>query len=228
MRSTAPAVIKIDGVYHMWYTGQSDCGTLNDEWVGKSAIGYATSADGLHWEKCREPVLVPEAPWEYIALMCPHVLYENGKFRMWYSGGEQGEPDAIGYAESSDGIHWTKNPSNPIFTPVKDHSFEHTKVTASHVMKLGDWYQMFYIGFDRYMMPSVGVARSKDGITGWERHPENPILAGTDDEWDQLGICKPYVIQRGDRLIMFYNGCNRRLEELGVVYHDGLDLGYDK
>ena len=27
---------------------------------------------------------------------------------MWYSGGEQYEPDAIGYATSKDGIDWTK------------------------------------------------------------------------------------------------------------------------
>jgi hypothetical protein len=36
--------------------------------------------------------------------MCPHVLWDEGPaVRMWYSAGEQYEPNAIGYATSSDG-----------------------------------------------------------------------------------------------------------------------------
>jgi hypothetical protein len=34
---------------------------------------------------------------------------------MWYSGGEQYEPDAIGYATSSDRVAWTKAAANPVF-----------------------------------------------------------------------------------------------------------------
>ena len=36
---------------------------------------------------------------------------------MWYSGGEQNEPNAIGYATSPDGLTWTKHGSNPVFVP---------------------------------------------------------------------------------------------------------------
>ena len=51
--------------------------------------------------------------------MCPHVIYDDTArlFRMWYSGGEQGEPNAIGYANSSDGVTWNKHASNPVFKP---------------------------------------------------------------------------------------------------------------
>ena len=47
--------------------------------------------------------------------MCPHVLWDEQQklFRMWYSGGEQYEPDAIGYATSPDGLKWTKHKANP-------------------------------------------------------------------------------------------------------------------
>src|SRR5215469_16380749 len=37
-----PVVIKQGGVYRMWYTGQ---------WKEDSAIGYATSADGITWKR---------------------------------------------------------------------------------------------------------------------------------------------------------------------------------
>ena len=43
------------------------------------------------------------------------LIQEDGKYRMWYSGGEQYEPNAIGYATSSDGIRWRQCSSNPIF-----------------------------------------------------------------------------------------------------------------
>ena len=38
--------------------------------------------------------------------MCPHVIWDEEMklFRMWYSGGEQYEPNAIGYATSPDGL----------------------------------------------------------------------------------------------------------------------------
>ncbi len=49
--------------------------------------------------------------------MCPHVIYdEKAKlYRMWYSGGEQHKPNAIGYATSEDGLKWAKHRNNPIF-----------------------------------------------------------------------------------------------------------------
>ena len=36
---------------------------------------------------------------------------------MWYSGGDQYEPNAIGYATSRDGLKWSKHENNPIFKP---------------------------------------------------------------------------------------------------------------
>ena len=43
------------------------------------------------------------------------------------------EPNAVGYAESSDGIHWQKAPANPIFVADTEHAFERHKVTAAQV-----------------------------------------------------------------------------------------------
>ena len=106
-----PVVVKRTDGYHMWYTGQAR---------GHSWIGYATSADGKIWKRMSDkPVLSPDKPWEKVAVMCPHVIWdEQAKiFRMWYSGGEQYEPNAIGYATSPDGLHWTKHVSNPVFGP---------------------------------------------------------------------------------------------------------------
>jgi len=120
-----PTVLKRDGLYHMWYTGQAD---------NHSRIGYATSPDGRTWIRMiPKPVLSPEQPWEHVALMCPHVLWdaEQRAFRMWYSGGGQYEPDAIGYATSRDGINWSRSSQNPVFRPTPPSTGKRTAYRVS-------------------------------------------------------------------------------------------------
>ena len=64
-----PIVIKKDNQYHMWYTGQAR---------GHSWIGHATSADGKAWKRAgTKPVLSPQEKWENVAVMCPHVLWDE-------------------------------------------------------------------------------------------------------------------------------------------------------
>jgi hypothetical protein len=86
---------------------------------------------------------------------------------MWYSGGEQYEPNAIGYATSPDGLTWTKYPQNPIFSADKAILWEHHKVAGVQILKHRDWYLMFYIGYENENLARIGIARSKDGITNW-------------------------------------------------------------
>jgi hypothetical protein len=76
-----------------------------------------------------EPWLVSDQPWEK-SVTSPTVLYDEGRFRCWYSAGLTGEPQkttvekgqvmeisgsALAYAESPDGLTWTK-PSLQLFS----------------------------------------------------------------------------------------------------------------
>ncbi|MGA2499473.1 MAG: glycosyl hydrolase family 65 protein [Tepidisphaeraceae bacterium] len=217
-----PVVLKRGDAYHMWYTGQAK---------GHSAIGYATSPDGITWTRVSDqPVLSAEQPWEKVAVMCPHVIWDEvGKlFRMWYSGGEQNEPNAIGYATSPDGLVWTKRESNPVFVPDPKLDWEKHKVTACQVEKRGDWYIMFYIGFRDEPHAQIGIARSKDGITNWQRHPANPIIRPGLNKWDHDACYKPYAIFDGKQWLLWYNGRHGSLEQIGVVVHEGEDLGFEE
>lgn len=221
-----PSIIKKDGMYHMWYTGQMFPG---NETRGSSAIGYATSPDGITWTRYNKPVLSPEEKWEGISVMCPEVHWDEKRniFRMWYSGGEMEEPDAIGYAESSDGIQWIRHSSNPIFVPDSSKFCEMKKVTAGHLLIQEDWHYMFYIGFDGDGRPSCCLARSKDGISGWERHPDNPVIAGSDGYWDHDGVYHVSVVKEDDGYSLWYNGANYPYELIGYARHEGFDLGFD-
>jgi hypothetical protein len=172
--------------------------------------------------------LSPEKPWEKVAVMCPHVIWDDNQrlFRMWYSGGEQYEPDAIGYATSPDGIAWTKNLSNPIFKPDPKIPWEHERVTACQVVRRGDWHYMFYIGFRDRDHAQIGLARSKDGLTNWQRNAANPIVRSGGDDWDHDACYKPYAIFDGQKWLLWYNGRRGGLEQIGLVLHAGADLGF--
>ncbi len=222
-------ILKKDGIYHMWYSGQT-AGSLRDN-TGTSSIGYATSADGIEWKRYGGPVFTAENEWEQASVMCPHVLYEPEikLFRMYYSAGGWFEPDAIGYAESRDGINWTRR-EKPIFWPIYSNLWERERTTACQVLKYEGWYYMFYIGFEDVHKARVCFARSRNGIDDWERHHNNPIICpGEADSWDCEAMYKPFLIyeEKNDRWLMWVNGRKAFVEQIGVMIHDGKDLGFD-
>jgi predicted GH43/DUF377 family glycosyl hydrolase len=215
-----PVVLKRRGVYHLWYTGQAR---------GRSWIGHATSADGRKWTRTgNRPVLSADRPWEKVAVMCPHVLWDDRArvYRMWYSGGEQYEPNAVGHATSPDGRHWKKDAANPVFRPDPAAAWEKDRVTGCQVLRRGDWYVMFYIGFRDRDHAQVGVARSRDGLTGWQRHRANPILRPGKGAWDADAVYKPFAIFEGRRWLLWFNGRRGALEQIGLATHEGADLGW--
>jgi len=78
-----PAVLRIDGVYLMWY---------GSYWTARrqtTAIGFAVSADGLHWHKSpANPVLRPDPQraWESHYVTSQSVIrIGKGRFRIWYA-----------------------------------------------------------------------------------------------------------------------------------------------
>ena len=106
-----------DWVFTMYYDGTD---------LGDESLGIAFSKDGIHWighdtdgDDKADPVLVGGDPddWDggdrgYVSRAT--VLNIDGQYRMWYSGGQTDMNDGIGYAESSDGLVWSKSP-DPIF-----------------------------------------------------------------------------------------------------------------
>ena len=82
-RLVYPTVLKLDGVYLMWY------GSYWSQEANKTAIGFAASSDGLRWYKHpHNPVLrpAPDRPWESHYTTSQSVLrLEDGSFRIWYA-----------------------------------------------------------------------------------------------------------------------------------------------
>jgi len=103
-----PGTVLFDGeTYRMWYTGDRQIGGF--DWT----IGYAESEDGLSWIRHPEPVVEPGDGWDSLFVYAPWVLLDGPIHRMWYAGFDGGAI-RIGYAESTDGVTWTKYFGNPV------------------------------------------------------------------------------------------------------------------
>ena len=208
-----------DGRILMWYTGQAR---------KRSLIGLAESSDcGTTFRRVgREPVMIPEFPWERDSVMNPFVLNENGVYRMWYAAGETYEPNAIGYAESTDGVNWKKSRINPIFCAGKE-PYDLARVGGCEVLKQPDGsYVMFYIGYEDIHTARICAATSPDGIREWTRLTSNPLVSPERDGWDGDACYKPSVIFEPDnsRWRLWYNGRLQRAEYVGMAEHPGTAL----
>jgi len=136
----APTVIKDGPIYRMWYT---------DVGVPSWTIRHASSPDGKTWNLTPEPVLKVEQDWEHRRLFYPTVVKHDALYLLWYASYWIEAPDAdktgIGFAVSEDGIHWRKNPNNPVLRPDPDLPWEAYYNSSQSVMRLPDgtwriWY----------------------------------------------------------------------------------------
>jgi hypothetical protein len=106
-------VVEDGGLVRAWYAGRD----------GPSApwrIGLAESADGVQFEKHpNNPVLREGAAGDFDedGATAPSVLATRGLYRMWYEARGFFGATSIGYAVSTDGVHWHKFPGNPVVLP---------------------------------------------------------------------------------------------------------------
>lgn len=203
-------VIK-DGIWYLYYTGQNG---------DVSKIGLATSEDGVHFIREKSnPIMQPELDFENAAVMNPCVMYDSDQalFRMWYAAGESFEPDVLAYAESKDGVSWTKRP-RPIMTADKDLKYQKNKVGACDILRLSDGsYCMAYIAYQNTDVARICLAYSDDGISGWRGDEANPILSPEENSWDSKAVYKPSMCIRNGKWMLWYNGRNERQESIGLA-----------
>jgi len=171
--AVADAAVMYDNAdFHMWYGGWID------EW--QSRPGYATSPDGSSWTKFSgNPLFERGGPGSFdeSGVFPGSVVFDEETYRMWYTGVDL--PDyffTIGYAESSDGISWTKHPGPVLETGSGWDSWD---VSQPSVIFDGSIYHMWYSGagvVGNLALPTgIGHATSADGIE-WAKYLDNPVL----------------------------------------------------
>jgi predicted GH43/DUF377 family glycosyl hydrolase len=209
------ATVLIDSIapvterYKMWYAGQYFNSYRYD-------IGYAFSSNGINWTKYPVPVLQVGIPaqWDNGFLEGPSILKDGSTYKMWYCGydavvdanGTDGHAN-IGYATSTDGIHWTKYIGNPILT-TGNNTWDSINVQDPHVIKQGSKYYMWYGGGASYTNydQQVGFAYSSDGIS-WTKSTVDPVLKkGVTGKWDAQTASFPSVLYDSGAFKMWYTG----------------------
>ena len=170
------AVLKVDGMYHLYHIGQLSSSSAPDDFQ----IGHATSADGFPpWAIDPDPVLAWGAPgdWDDFGVGGGGVIHDGSEFRYWY-GGADGEVIRVGYATSSDGSVWTKHgPVIGLDVGPPGSWYDWGLVPGTVIFRDG-LYQMWFFAA-RTVGPGdydwrVGYAWSNDGMN-WNMLPD-PVL----------------------------------------------------
>jgi hypothetical protein len=177
------ATVTYDGsTYRMWREKPLDGG-----------IWLATSPDGRTWTEVGSgPVLENLGTWEN-QVADPTVVFDGTHFQMWYEGRAiTSGLWLIGHATSSDGISWTRYPSQ-----------QSDDVTDPSVMWAGDHFEMWFASATG--LRTIIYARSWDGID-WARFTFQPSLAASQSgSWDALPS-PGTVLRDGGTLRMWYSG----------------------
>jgi hypothetical protein len=230
------SAFKDGNTYRLYYGGADagDCpGINNSHW----RIGLATSDDGLHWTRVKGSqtggaIVDNGTTFDSYLTYRPFVLKDGSLYRMWYNGSTKPFNDChappgqsplandrrIGYAESVDGVNWTKKNDGPgeggsVLPLGPPGSFDAQQVGYVWVIKDTNEYKMYYSANDISNTWRVGLAISTDGRT-WTKRPgklsRTPAVLdlGTQGQFDFACAYQPSVVKENDSLYrMWYRGC---------------------
>jgi predicted GH43/DUF377 family glycosyl hydrolase len=211
-----PDVAWFNGRYLMYYS-------MNRGKAG-FAIGVAESEDLVHWTKVGE--VLPAAEYESKGLAAPAAFVRDGRLHLFYQTYGNGPRDAICHAVSQDGLHFTRNETNPIFRPTGDWNCGRA-IDADVIEHEGRL--LFYCATRdpdmkiQMLVVAAAPADSDYGRTKWTQLCDKPILA-PQLPWETKCIEAPSVCQRDGRLYMFYaGGYNNEPQQIGcAVSTDGV------
>jgi hypothetical protein len=103
--TASPFVLIEDGTWRMWYVSATGWEKDGDRIRHRYHIKYAESKDGIIWDRKGIVCIDYQSADEY-AFARPWVVKDGNLYKMWYS--YRGAAYRIGYAESGDGITWTR------------------------------------------------------------------------------------------------------------------------
>ncbi len=207
-----PSVIYHNGLFHMHYRAQGL------DWI--SRIGYAVSADGIHWNRLRQPVLSPQDDFDARGVEDPRVVELEGVFYMTYTAyGKSvlGPPETAirgggilpMIARSQNLIVWER--MGPIVRG------EHNKDHVLFPERIGGRFAAFH-----RRQPDVWIAYSDDLLT-WREEEMAPIFGPRpQSHWDNLKVgANGAPIRTEEGWLMLYHGVDEeKVYRLGVCLLD--------
>lgn len=156
---TAPFVMEEDGRWRMWYVSGTSWTRESYGLQSHYHVKYAESDDGLDWRRDGRVCIDQAGPQETnIARLW--VVRDDDRYRGWYSASGPGGY-RIGYAESADGLEWTRLDHLAGLT-VSGSSWDSKAQAYPAVVRHRDQWFMFYNG-NGFGKDGVGLAVAPAG-----------------------------------------------------------------
>jgi beta-1,2-mannosidase len=132
------------------------------------------------WHRLSEtPVIAPRGDaWESAGTFNPAVILREGKIVMLYRAQDKNGTSRLGYAESSDGVHFMRR-ADPVFSPAEDYE-KGGGVEDPRLVQFGDTFYLTYTGYNK-KDAQLCLATSKD-LIHWQR--QGVILPAYKGHWN--------------------------------------------
>jgi len=196
-----PSVVKKDGKFIMLYRAQDKAGT--------SRLGYAHSADGIHFIRKAEPVLVPETDYERGGgVEDPRIVEIGRTFYLTYTGYNKKDAQLC-LATSKDLLHWERK--GVIMPAYKGRwNIGWPKSGAILTEKVNDRYWMYFVGDSAKDLHETGVAFSYD-LIHWTEALDQPVVRPRPGYFDARVVEPgPPPIMTKEGILLIYNGADEK------------------
>ena len=173
------------------------------------------------WHRVSEaPIISPQGDgWESAGTFNPAVVMHDNRVVMLYRAQDRRGSSRLGYAESSDGVHFTRRPE-PVLSPEADYE-KPGGVEDPRLVKFGDTYYLTYTGYNS-REAQLCLATSRD-LLHWER--KGVILPAYKGNWNvgwtKSGAIVPEKID--GRYWMYFLGTSAdKTDQMGLAYSTDL------
>lgn len=205
------SLLTIKNKLFLYYTGWNRGYSVPYE----TSIGLAVSIDnGNTFQKMGKGPIITKSLDEPFLQNGAFVIQYKDNYYMYYAAAEKWlsvngklEPVyTLTYAISSDGIKWEKT-GIKCFEP----KLKNECISRPSIIALDNGFHMWfaYRSADDFRFGEnvykIGYAFSED-LRNWIRNDEQAGVFLSEYGWDSQMMAYPYVIKRGDSLLMFYNG----------------------
>jgi hypothetical protein len=225
-------IAKLSGIAFLLLVSAASAATLDlgtrleplvDDYLIESASGNVALA--LHAPTPREVALVHDQPWEGNVCCYDTVFQDGDRYRMYYRGAhfdlktrKKAHPEVVCYAESRDGVHWTKpdlglvefrgsKQNNIIWSGPGTHNFAPFK-DANPACKPAERYKALATRDDKAgtgLLPFV----SADGIH-WSPMQAKPVI--TKGAFDSQNIA--FWDSTRNRYVEFHRGSHEGVRDI--------------
>jgi predicted GH43/DUF377 family glycosyl hydrolase len=148
--------------------------------VQLAVFTFAAEMPLASWHRVsNDPMISPQGEsWESAGTFNPAVVHYHSKFVMLYRAQDKNGTSRLGYAESTDGVHFARR-AQPVLSPEADYEKD-GGVEDPRLVRFGDTFYLTYTGYNK-KDAQLCLATSKD-LVHWQR--QGVILPAYKGHWN--------------------------------------------